>query len=227
MKKMIMLIVMTMSLRLCEMTMLIAIESQGWGWMLSWSPMAACLPTPPMRCGRFVRKIKATTCTYYYNSVAVFIQARANHGLPVCLSLIPWLLLIKIWSCCLVLNLELKYRFKSWFWINSLSNISQGGSVWLLATHNHCSFGNVRTLYSRALWDQMNILAVTYSTWPTSRLIPKHNDYFLVELWSTIVDQESQHVKFSKWSYPMKQKSGRDQKVACHLLTGWWQKVDI
>ena len=64
--------------------------------MLSWSPMAVCLPTPPMRCGRFVRKIKATTCTYYYNSVAVFIQARANHGLPVCLSLIPWLLLIKI-----------------------------------------------------------------------------------------------------------------------------------
>ena len=213
MKKMIMLIVMTMSLRLCEMTMLIAIESQGWGWMLSWSPMAACLPTPPMRCGRFVRKIKATTCTIIITALQFSYKPGPTRAFLSVFHSFPGYCWSRFWSCCLVLRLEPKYRFKSWFWINSLSNISQGRKC--------------LTLYSRTLWDQMNILAVTYSTWPTSRLIPEHNDYFLVELWSTIVDQESHHVKFSKWSYPMKQKSVRDQKVACHLLTGWWQKVDI
>ena len=78
---------------------------------------------------------------YYYNSVAVFIQASANHGLPVCLSLILKLLFglefgTEVQIRKLILN-QKPVQYKS------------GAEVF--------DFGNVRR-------DQMNILAVTYST---------------------------------------------------------------
>ena len=143
MKKMIMLMMMTMSLRLCEMTMLIAIESQGWGWMLSWSPMAAS-PQHQWDADALCARLRpGTTCTYYYK-----IKATTPHVLTIITALqfsykpeptmaflsvfhsFPGFCWSRFCSCCLVLNLEPKYRFKRWFWINtnsnSVSNISQG-----------------------------------------------------------------------------------------------------
>ena len=148
-----------------------------------------CLPTPPMRCGRFVRKIKATTtCTYYYK-----IKATTPHVLTIITALqfsykpgptmaflsvfhsFPGFCWSRFCSCCLVLNLEPKYRFKRWFWINSnsnsVSNISQG---WHCLTSGYTQPLCLWRCLNFALQGIETILISLqwhiHPTWPISRL---------------------------------------------------------